>query len=178
MGLWTFIFMIKTCFWSKSLWWSKNWIGFKWPNSLAVIPHLHSSIKQLVVLYDFSNFFKFVSFMSEQISLIKSLLYLSSRRAVLDQPPIACRSFLTEVFSLFAKTLDTAMIRRNTWNRNLLFVCCVLLLADPFLQRFSLSPKTMDTMIEKKYLIQIFAICILRIIAYRRFLSLPKLRIQ
>ena len=174
MGLWTF--MIKTCFWSKSLWWSKNWIGFKLPNSLAEIHR--SSIKQLVVLYDFSNFFKFVIFMSEQISLIKSLLYLSSRRAVLDQPPIACRSFLTEVFSLFAKTLDTAMIRRNTWNRNLLFASCVLLLADPFLQRFSLSPKTMDTMIEKKYLIQIFAICILRIIAYRRFLSLPKLRIQ
>ena len=107
--------------------------------------------------------------MSEQISLIKSLLYLSSRRAVLDQPPIACRSFLTEVFSFFAKTLDTAMIRRNTWNRYLLFVCCVLLLAGPFLQRFSLSPKTLDTMIKKKYLIRIFAICVLRIIACGSF---------
>ena len=173
--------MIKTCFWSKSLWWSKNWIGFKWPNSLAVIHP--SSIKQLVVLYDFSNFFKFVSFMSEQISLIKSLLYLSSRRAVLDQPPIACRSFLTEVFSLFAKTFDTAMIRRNTWNRYLLFASCGLLLAGPLLPRFSLSPKTLDTMVMKKYLIQIFAIWVLRIIAclrvllHRRFFSLPKLRI-
>ena len=43
------------------------------------------------------------------------------------------------------------------------------LCTSPFLQRFSLSPKILDTMIKKKYLIQIFAICVLRIIACRSF---------
>ena len=156
MGLWTF--MIKTCFRSNSLWWSKNWIGFKWPTSLAVI-----------------LFFKFVSFMSEQISFIKSLLYLSSRRAVLDQPPIACRSFLTEVFSLFAKTLDTAMIRRNTWNRYLLFASCVLLLAGPFSQNFGYNDKEEILDTDICYLRP--AYYCLQVLSYRRFLSLPKLRI-
>ena len=120
---------------------------------------------------------------------------------------IACRSFLTEVFSLSqnygyndreeildtdicylrpayhclqkvsfsAKTSDTIEKQKNSKN---IFASYVLLLAGPFIQTFSLSAKNQDIMKKKKYLKQIFAICFMRIIAYRSFLSLSRLRIQ